>query len=64
MPDKDAVETVEADIIGEAEIDALSPDSVPAMNEFVTEDDVEERMKTYKEPTDYKNRIKAALKFL
>ena len=64
MPDKDTVETVEADIIGEAEIDALSPDSVPAMNEFVTEDDVEERMKTYKEPTDYKNRIKAALKFL
>ena len=85
MPDKDAVETVGEDIIGqeskgvqlraqkvaslpdefgEAEIDALSPDSVPAMNEFVTEDDVEERMKTYKEPTDYKNRIKAALKFL
>ena len=64
MPDKNSIETVEADIIGEAEIDALSPESVPAMNEFVTEDDIEERMKSYQEPTDYKNRIKAALKFL
>ena len=64
MPDKETLETVEADIIGEAEIDALSPESVPAMNEFVTEDDIEERMKNYKEPTDYKNRIKTALKFL
>lgn len=64
MPDKNSIETVEADIIGEAEIDALSPESVPAMNEFVTEDDIEERLKSYKEPTDYKNRIKAALKFL
>lgn len=64
MPDKNSIETVEADIIGEAEIDALSPESVPAMNEFVTDDDIEERMKSYQEPTDYKNRIKAALKFL
>ena len=54
-----------ADIeLDETAVDGLSVDSLPSVNEYVSEEDVEELKKTMKEPTDYQNRIKTALNFL
>lgn len=67
MPDKkeSAVEEdMDEEDITETDIDALSPTELPEIDEFASEEDVEKKMKTYKEPVDYKNRIQAALKMI
>jgi hypothetical protein len=63
MPNKDSKEEMEMDM-DESMVDALSPDELPKINEFVTDEDVENIKSTQKEPLDYQNRIKTALKML
>ena len=45
-------------------VDALSPELLPAVNEYITEEDVEEIQKSKEEPVDYMNRIKKALEMI
>jgi hypothetical protein len=50
--------------LDEADIDGVSPKSLPDINEFMTEEDANEKMESVGEPTTYQSRIKAAMKQL